>query len=50
MNTKEIAVNRDNNCIKNGLCKLALRTVPTNKEGFCVVYDYAGKADLIKGY
>ena len=34
MNRREIAVSRDNNCIKNGLCKLVLRTVPTNKEVF----------------
>ena len=27
-----------------------LRTVPTNTEVFFVVYDYAGKADLSKGY
>ena len=27
-----------------------LRTVPTNTEVFCVVYDYARKADLSKGY
>ena len=27
-----------------------LRTVPTNKEVFCAVYVYAGKADLSKGY
>ena len=27
-----------------------LRTVPTNTEVFCAVYDYAGKADLSKGY
>ena len=27
-----------------------LRTVPTDKEVFCVVYDYAGKADISKGY
>ena len=24
--------------------------MPTNKEVFCVVYDYAGKTDLSKGY
>ena len=27
-----------------------LRTVPTNIEYFCAVYDYAGKADLSKAY
>ena len=28
-----------------------LKTVPTNTEVFCGVYDFAaGKADLIKGY
>ena len=27
-----------------------LRTVPTNTEVFCAVYDYAGKADLSKDY
>ena len=27
-----------------------LRTVPTNTEVFCVVYDYVGKADFSKGY
>ena len=25
-------------------------SVPTNKEVFCVVYDYEGKVDLSKGY
>ena len=29
---------------------LDFRTVPTNKKVFCVVYGYAGKAELIKGY
>ena len=29
---------------------LPLRTVPTNTEVFSAVYDYAGKADLSKGY
>ena len=29
---------------------LDLRTVPTKKEVFCVVYDYAVKAELSKGY
>ena len=24
--------------------------VPTNTEVFCAIYDYAGKADLRKGY
>ena len=30
--------------------QLDLRTVPTNTEVFCAVCDYAGKADLSKGY
>ena len=29
---------------------MGLRTVPTNTEVFCVVYDYAGKADASKDY
>ena len=39
--------------MKHTLCLtyyIKLRTVPTNNEVFCVVYDYAWKADLSKGY
>ena len=42
--------------VMEGTCRVTnrntgqLRTVPTNSEVFCAVYDYAGKADLIKGY